>query len=135
MIKQGYEQYQGQGHGKRWVRPSQQTSANLDRYCCRCRDQPQQEFANAFADEPDHRDQVVKIIEQLDDSFHCEQSAHDRQHRAAAIRATRLIVVIVESSIVRFFRVSDRPMKKLPALPCGLILEEYDRRISFLALV
>jgi len=117
------------------MRKRKQDSAYLERDRRTGGDYSKAEFSDALADQPDHRDQVVEIIQKLREAFHGNSLANDGQHRAVAFRVARLGISLIERRDVRLFRMGYCPMKQLPALPCGLILEKDHWRFSFLALV
>ena len=65
MIHQGYEQQQ-RGREREWrMRERKQDSAYLERDRHTGGDHSKKEFSDALADQPDHRDQVVEIIQEL----------------------------------------------------------------------
>jgi len=117
------------------MRKRKQDSAYLERDRRTGGDYGKAEFSDALADQPDHRDQVVEIIQKLREAFHGNSLANDGQHRAVAFRVARLGISLIERRDVRLFRMGYCPMKQLPALPRGLILEKDHWRFSFLALV
>jgi len=135
VIQEGHEQQYRGREGEWWMRKRKQDSAYLERDRRTGGDYGKAEFSDALADQPDHRDQVVEIIQKLREAFHGNSLANDGQHRAAAFRVARLGISLIERRDVRLFRMGYCPMKQLPALPCGLILEKDHWRFSFLALV
>ena len=100
MIQEGYEQqYRGRKR-EWWMRKRKQDSAYLERDRRTGGDYSKAEFSDALADQPDHRDQVVEVIQKLREAFHSDSLANDGQHRAAAFRITRLGVDIIERRVV-----------------------------------
>ena len=80
MIQQGYEQ-QYRGREREWgMRKRKQDCACLERDRCTGGDYSKAEFSDALADQPDHRDQVVEIIQKLREAFHGDSLANDGQH-------------------------------------------------------
>ena len=86
MIQQGYEQQYCGRKREWWVRQRKQNSAYLERDCHAGGDHRETKFPDTLADEPDHRYQVVEIIQKLREAFHGNWLANDGQHRAAAFR-------------------------------------------------
>jgi hypothetical protein len=100
VIHQGYKQQQ-RGREREWrVRERKQDSTCLERDRRTGGDNSKKEFSDALADQPDHRDQVVEVIQELREAFHSDSLANDGQHRAAAFRITRLGVDIIERRVV-----------------------------------
>lgn len=96
MIQQGYKQQQ-RGREREWrMRKCKQDSAYLERDRRTGGDHSKKEFSDALADQPDHRDQVVEIIQELREAFHGDSLANDGQHRAAAFGITRLGIDVIE---------------------------------------
>jgi len=96
VIQQGYKQQQ-RGRQRDWrMRKRKQNSTYLksDRHAGS--DHSKAEFSDALAKQPDHRDQVVEIIQELREAFHSDLLANDGQHRAAAFWITRLRIDVVE---------------------------------------
>ena len=70
MIQQGYKQQYGGCECERWVRKREQNSGYLERNRRKSDNHGKHEFSDALADQPDHRDQVVQIIQELCETFH-----------------------------------------------------------------
>lgn len=96
MIQQGYKQQQRGSERDWWMRKRKQDSACLQCYRRAGGDQREKEFANALADQPYHRDQVVEIIQKLSEAFHGDALTNDGQHRAATFRITRIGIRVVD---------------------------------------
>ena len=96
MIQQGYKQQQ-RGRKREWrMRKRKQDSTYLERDCRTGGDHGKAEFSDALPDQPDHRDQVVEIIQELREAFHSDSLANDGQHRTAAFWINRLGIDVVE---------------------------------------
>ena len=100
MIQQGYKQQQRGGERDWWMRKRKQDSAYLE--CDRHTggDHSKKECSDALADQPDHRDQVVEIIQELREAFHGDSLANDGQHRAAAFGINRVGIDVIERRVV-----------------------------------
>lgn len=96
MIQQGYKQQQRSRKGEWRMRKRKQDSTYLERDRRTGGDHSKADFSDALADQPDHRDQVVEIIQELHEAFHSDSLANDGQHRAAALRITRLGIGVIE---------------------------------------
>lgn len=97
MIKQGYKQQQ-RGRQRQWrMHKRKQDFTYQERDYRTGGDHSKAEFSDALADQPDHRYQVVEIIQELHEAFHSSDSlANDGQHRAAAFWITRLGIDVVD---------------------------------------
>ena len=82
------------------MRKRKQDSAYLERDRRTSGDYSKAEFSDALANQPDHRDQVVEIIQKLHEAFHRDSLANDGQHRATAFRVARLRIGVVERRVV-----------------------------------
>ena len=78
------------------MRKRKQDSAYLERDRRTRGDYSKAEFSDALTNQPDHRDQVVEIIQKLRETFHGDSLANDGQYRATAFRLARLRIGIVE---------------------------------------
>jgi len=96
VIQQGYKQQQRGGERDWWMRKRKQDSTYLERDRRAGGYHSKKELTDALADQPDHRDQVVEIIQELGEAFHSDSLANDGQHRAAAFRITRLGIDIID---------------------------------------
>lgn len=96
MIQQGYKQQQCSRKGEWRMRKRKQDSTYLERNRRTGGDHSKKKFSDALADQPDHRDQVVEIIQELREAFHSDSLANDGQHRAATFRITRLGIDVIE---------------------------------------
>ncbi len=96
MIQKGYEQQYRGPEREWWMRKRKQDSAYLERDRRTGGDYSKAEFSDALADQPDHRDQVVEIIQKLREAFHGNSLANDGQHRTAAFRIARLGIRVVD---------------------------------------
>ena len=96
MIQQGYKQQQRSRKGEWRMRKRKQDSTDLERDRRTGGDHSKKELSDALADQPNHRDQVVEVIQELREAFHSDSLANDGQHRAAAFRTTRLGIDVIE---------------------------------------
>lgn len=86
MIQQGYKQQYGSRECERWMRKRKQDGGYLERNRRKSGNHGKHEFSDALADQPDHRDQVVQIIQKLRETFHSYSLTNHGQHGAAALR-------------------------------------------------
>ena len=135
MIQQGHEQQYCHRQSKRRVNQRQHDTSDLHREHSASDDDRESGITNPLADETDHRDQVVKVIKQLDQAFHDNRLADYGQLWSAGFRITRVGIPVIEGRIIRLLRMGDRPMKQLPALSSEFILEKNYWRFSFRSFV
>lgn len=68
------------------MRKRKQDGGYLERNRRKSGNHGKHEFSDALADQPDHRDQVVQIIQKLRETFHSYSLTNHGQHGAAALR-------------------------------------------------
>jgi hypothetical protein len=110
-------------------------STDLHCQCAADKQERQAGVAEPLANETKHREQVVEIVQQLNQSFHEFDLADYGQQRAVLLCITRIRLSVIESSIIGLLRMSNSSVKQFPALPSGFVLERNHWRFSFRAFV